>query len=238
MKKLVLCFLTLFVACTAFAQTVINDLNAEKRTVTGFHGIDVGTGIRLILTGGNSEEVAVSAATAEFRDRIVTKVDNGILKIYYENKTDAINKKHERKDLKAYVSYKTLDQLEANTGAEVKIEGTLQSATMKMKANTGARIEGKINSNDLKVEQNTGSFITLSGQAEKLEVEGDTGSKFEGEELSTSVCNANVSTGARVWVTANKELSAKANTGGNVKYKGDPSVKDIKKSTGGTVSKI
>ena len=239
MKKLLLSFSLLFVASTAIlAQTVINDLNVEKRNVAGFHGIDVGTGIQLTLTNGNVEEIAVSAETTKFRDNIVTKVENGVLKIYYDNKTDAVNKKNERKNLKAYVSYKMLDQLEANTGASVDIDGVLTSASLKIKANTGARIKGKISSTDLKVEQNTGSQISISGQTEKLEVEGDTGSKFDGADLVTNICNAKVSTGARISVTANKELSAKANTGGNVKYKGEPSVKEIKKNTGGSVSKI
>ncbi len=239
MKKLLFAFLLCFVTGVSVkAQTVINDLNVEKRTISGFHGIEVGTGIRLTLTGGNAEEVAVSAATAEFRDRIITKVENGILKIYYESKTDAINKRKETKDLKAYVSYKTLDQLDVTTGAEVQIDGTLTSASLKIKASTGGKMNGKISSNELKVDQNTGSLIILSGQVEKLEVEGSTGSKFEGEELVTSNCNAKVSTGARIWVTANNELSAKASTGGNVKYKGQPSVKDIRRSTGGSVSKI
>ena len=239
MKKIAGCFLLIFVSVSvSFTQTVINDLNVEKRTLTGFHGIDVATGIHLTLTNGNTEEVAVSAATTAFRERIITKVENGILKIYYESKTNAINSGREKKELKAYVSYKTLSQLDVTTGAEVWIDGMLESTTLKINANTGARIHGKVSSSELKVDQNTGSIITLSGQTEKLEVEGSTGSKFEGEELVSSNCNAKVSTGARVWVTANKELSAKAHTGGNVKYKGEPAVKEIKKGTGGTVSKI
>lgn len=239
MKRLLLCFI-LFAATGVIsqAQTVINDLNVEKRTATGFHGIEVGTGIHLTITQGTIEEVAVSAASVQFRDRVVTKVENGILKIYYESKTDAINKSKERKELKAYVSYKTLDRLEASTGSEVTIDGILTAASLRLSATTGARVNGKISSSELKVNQNTGSVISLSGQAERLEVEGDTGSKFDAEDLVTGICNVKVSTGARIWVTANKELSAKANTGGNVKYKGEPAIKDIKRSTGGTVSKI
>ena len=76
----------------AGAQAQYNDPNVEKRTVGTFHGIDVATGVELVLMEGAAEEVAVSAATAEFRDRIVTKVENGILKIHYETKTGAINK--------------------------------------------------------------------------------------------------------------------------------------------------
>jgi hypothetical protein len=239
MRKFLTGFLALlFIAPALLAQTVINDLHVEKRNVSGFKGIEVATGIRLTLTHGNVEEVAVSAAETEFRDRIVTKVENGILKIYYESKKDAINRKNERKDLKAYVSYKILDHLEANTGALVDIDGTLTAPSLKINANTGARINGKISADNLKVDQNTGSVISLSGKTEQLEAEGSTGSKFECEDLVSNNCNVKVSTGARIWVTANNHLSAKANTGGNVKYKGEPAVKEIKKGTGGTVSKI
>ena len=239
MKKLFLSFLLSVITAGAVpAQKMINDPNAEKRNITGFHGIEVGTGIELTLTEGNAEEVAVSAATTEFRDKLVTKVEDGILKIHYETKTGSVNKNKESKDLKAYVSYKTLDLLHANTGAEVKIEGVIKSASLDMDANTGALINGEVNINDLKVNQSTGSKITLSGKADKLDIEGSTGSKFMGEDMSTESCNAKVNTGARISVNAGKELQAKASTGGIVKYKGGASIREIKTNTGGSVSKI
>jgi hypothetical protein len=239
MKKLLLSFLIIATTGgTLLAQKTINDPNAEKRGVSSFHGIDVGTGIELILTEGSAEEVAVSAATTEFRDKIVTRVENGILKIHYETKMGSINKIKETKDLKAYVSYKMLDMLDANTGAEVEINGILKSASFDLKANTGALVKGEVDIAILKVSQNTGSKITLSGNAEKLDVDGSTGSKFKGEDMNTSSCNVIVSTGAIVSVNAEKELQAKASTGGSVKYKGNPTVKEIKRSTGGSVNKI
>lgn len=220
------------------AQKTINDPNAEKRNVSGFHGIDVATGIKLVLTEGSAEEVAVSAATTEWRDKIVTKVENGVLKIYYENKLNSINSKKEKKELKAWVSYKTLDRLGINTGAEAEIEGVLQSASLDLNVNTGGLLKGEMNVTVLKVRQNTGSRITLSGKADKIEIDGDTGSKFMGEELSTGSCNITVSTGAQVWIKAEKELQVRANTGGMVKYKGNASIREIKTHTGGSVSKI
>ena len=239
MKKLFLSFFAVAIAATAvLAQKTINNPNAEKRTVSSFHGIEVGTGIELNLTEGNTEEVAVSASTTEFRDKIVTRVENGILKIQYETKMGSINKKKESKDLKAYVSYKTLDLLHATTGAEVKITGVLKSSSLDMKANTGALVDGEVDIAALKVSQNTGSKITLSGKAEKLDIDGDTGSKFKGEEMSTSNCNVTVSTGAIVSVKAEKELQANANTGGVIKYKGNASIKEIKTNTGGSVTRI
>jgi len=238
MKKI---FLSLLFAAgfsgILFAQKTINDANAEKRNVGSFHGVEVATGIKLVLTQGNTEDVAVSASSTEFRDNIVTKVENGILKIHY-NYELKINKNKEKKELKAYVSYKNLDFLEANTGADVEIEGVLKSPSLKMKANTGGLINGDINITELDVNQNTGSVITISGETRKLEVEGSTGSIFRGSDLKTTECNATASTGAGIYITVQKELNVKANTGGYIKYKGDAGIRDIKTNTGGSVSRI
>ena len=239
MKKLLLSFLVIAISCTAvLSQKTINDPNAEKRTVSSFHGIEVGTGIELTIIEGSMEELAISAATADFRNKIVTKVENGILKIYYESKMKSINKVKESKYLKAYVSYKSLDQLHATTGAEVKISGVLKASSLDMKVNTGALVTGEVDINTLKISQHTGSKITFTGKADKLIVDGNTGSKFKGDEMNTADCQVTVSTGALVLVNAEKELMVKANTGGNVKYKGNAIKKEIKRNTGGSVTKI
>ncbi|MBL7745014.1 MAG: DUF2807 domain-containing protein [Chitinophagaceae bacterium] len=234
-------FISALLACTFYnllAQKTISDPNVEKRTVGTFHGIDVATGIKLILTEGNTEEVAVSADKTEYRDKIVTEVVNGILKIHYETKTGAINRRNESKNLRAYVSYKKLDRLDVTTGAQIEINGVLKSASLDLKANTGGMIKGEISITTLKVDQNTGSKITLTGSADNLGVDGDTGSKFFGEGLRTSNCDAEVSTGAQVFINVDKELNAKANTGGYIKYKGQGGIRNIKTNTGGHVSRI
>lgn len=239
MKKAFLSLLLLAgLTTTSFAQKTINDNNAEKRTVGNFHGIDVATGIELTLTKGTTEEVAVSASEIEFRDKIVTEVVNGILRIHYETKSGAINKKNESKRLKAYVSYKTLDLLHVTTGAEANVDGVLEATTFELKANTGGLVKAEINISTLTVDQNTGSKITLTGKVDKLEAEGDTGSKFMGENLTTNTCFVKMSTGAGIHISVDKELNVKADTGGYVKYKGNAGIREIKTNTGGTVSKI
>lgn len=239
MKNIFLSFLLIIVFSNfSFAQKTINDANAEKRTVAGFHGIDVGTGIVLTLTKGNAEEVAVSASEIQYRDKIVTEVVNGILKIHYETKTGAINRQNQTKGLKAYVSYTSLDLLHVSTGAKVNIDGKLESPSLDLKANTGGLVNGEINIGSLKVDQNTGSKITLTGKVDQMDAAGSTGSKFMGENLSTNSCNVEMSTGAGIYISVEKQLSVKANTGGYIKYKGTASINEVKTNTGGRVSKI
>jgi hypothetical protein len=237
MKRYLLPFLLCCLTLTVQAQKVINDANSEKRAIGSFHGLEVSSGVELILTAGNTEEVAVSAATNEFRDRLITKVEDGILKIYYKNEVMK-NTKREKRDLKAYVSYKMLDHLEVNTGADVRIEGVLKSETLKMKANTGGVLKGKIDIGNLEVIQNTGSIITISGTASSLDVEGTTGSIFKGIDLETGSCSADVTTGAGIYITVQKELDVKATTGGFIKYKGNAGIKEAKTNTGGSVTRI
>jgi hypothetical protein len=150
----------------------------------------------------------------------------------------AINKKNESKNLKAYVSYNTLHELYVSTGAEVEIIGTLTSTNLELRANTGGLVKGEIDINRLKVSQNTGSKITISGKAGNFEILSDTGSKFSGEDLSAGTCFIEVSTGAGVIITVEKEMNAKANTGGYIKYKGEGGIREIRTNTGGSVSKI
>ena len=86
MKKVCLSLLLVVSFYNLLAQKTISDPNAEKRDVTGFHGINVATGIKLIISEGTTEQVLVSADKIEYREKIITRVEKGILKIYYENK--------------------------------------------------------------------------------------------------------------------------------------------------------
>jgi len=238
MKKLLSLVILLSFATLVQAQKIINDPNVVKRTVGSFHGINVGTGIKLVMSEGAAEEVAVSSNKPEYRDKIVTEVENGILKIYYENKLKAINTAKEKKELRAYVTYKSLDELNANTGAIVQVEGILRAGSFKLKANTGSIVKGAVDVDVLSVDANTGAVVTLAGEAGKFSFDGDLGAVFNGAELKTNSCEVSASTGSGVYITVQKELSVKASTGGFVKYKGNADTKNIKTSTGASVSKL
>jgi hypothetical protein len=61
---------------------------------------------------------------------------------------------------------------------------------------------------------------------------------FKGIDLKTDNCTAKTSTGAGIFIQVDKELYARANTGGFLKYKGNAGVKEIVTNTGGSVKKI
>lgn len=238
MKKSVFFVAVMLLTTTLIAQKQIDDANAEVRTVGSFHGIKVSNGITVYLTQGNSEMVAVSANEVEVRNKIITRVENGILKIYYDEDDWKFWKNFSNKKSRAYVSVKEIDKIQATSGADVLMEGLLRAGSLRMDASSGASINGKVEASSLEVDQSSGSVITISGNISgSLKVDGSSGSVFRGYELTVENCDAETSSGAGVQVTVNKELNVQASSGGYIHYKGNALIRDVHTSSGGSVSR-
>lgn len=238
MKKLFLSFICFF-SLVAFAQDnkVVNDANAVVRTLNGsFSSISVSSGIDLYLTQGNEESAAVSAANAKQIDMIKTEVVKGTLKIYFDNKGESWKSDHKR--LKAYVSFKTLEKLNVSSGSDVKLNGSIKSDKLTLDVSSGSGFNGAVNANELMADVSSGASIKISGKADKLTVSASSGSDFKGYDFVTDYCTAKASSGSEINVTINKELNAKASSGGDIVYKGTALIRDIKTSGGGSVKKV
>lgn len=237
MKKIFISLITLLSLQLHAQDVVVNDANAEKRTLSGsFNAIHVSDGIELFLTQGSDESVAVSASEKKYMERLKTEVIDGTLKIYYDNKTMVWNG-NEKRRLRAYVSCKDIDHLKASSGSDVRAKTVLKLETLKMHFSSGAQFNGEININSLEVSENSGAEVTVSGKAENLKTDLNSGAMFKGFDLAVNYCDAKATSGAEVRITVNKELAAKANSGGSIKYKGEGVVKDITVNSGGSVKR-
>ncbi len=237
MKKILFSFLTLL-SLHIFAQdVVVNDANAVQRTLSAsFNAISVSDGIDLYITQGDTESVAVSASDDKFLDRLKTEVADGTLKIYYSDNSVVWNSNAKRK-LKAYVSFKNLGSLKASSGSDVKAKSVLTLDNLKMHFSSGSQFNGEVDIKTLEVSENSGAEINLTGKAENLKTDLNSGAIFKGYDLSVNYCEAKATSGAEVRITVNKELAAKANSGGSIKYKGEGVVKDINVNSGGSVKR-
>jgi hypothetical protein len=236
MKKIMLFVLLISLpAAWAGAQKTMNDANAEKRNVSGYHAISVSGGIDLYLSPG-SEAVAVSASETKFRDRIRTEVVDGVLKIWYDY--DKAFHLDINRRMKAYVSFKSLDKLNASGGSDVSVDGSISGNSLALTLSGGYDFQGKVELSDLKVVANGGSDVNISGTAKNLDIDASGGSDFKGYELTTDVCNIGASGGSDVYITVNKELSAESSGGSDVFYKGNGTVKEMRSSGSSGIKKV
>ncbi|HNU87581.1 MAG TPA: DUF2807 domain-containing protein [Ferruginibacter sp.] len=238
MKKLFLSLVCLL-SLAAFAQDskTIADPNATVRTLNGsFTAISVSSGVDLYITQGNEESLAVSASDEKYMSRFKTEVVNGTLKIYYDNNGVSWTN-HDNRKLKAYVSFKTLQKLHGSAGSSVILKGGMTAEDLDMKFSSGSEFEGQVNAKQLTIDQNSGSEINITGKADKLVIEVSSGASFKGYDMTVDFCDAQASSGGDVKITINKELSAKATSGGGIRYKGAGLIRDININSGGIVKK-
>jgi hypothetical protein len=238
MKNLSLVAVLMLAGILAFAQnpTVINDPNAQKRSVGDFHGIRVGGGIQLYLSQGGEEAVAVSSNDREYRDRIVTEVKDGILHIYLDDKFHW-NWGGRNLKLRAYVSCKQLDQLRAAGGAGIDVDQTITSTKLEVHIAGGGHVRGKFQAGEMTVGISGGGDSHLSGTAGRLAVSVSGGGDFQGYELAADNCEAKVRGGGDIYVTVNTTLSASVSGGGNVRYKGNGTVSESRTVGGGNITR-
>lgn len=233
MKKLILTFALIFFSVSLFAQKTIYDTNVAVREAKNYYAINVSDGINLYISYGD-EAIAVSASETKYRDKIKTVVENGVLKIWYDDNKFSWNSK---KDLKVYVSFKNLRSLNASGGSDVIVEGSIKSNQLKIDLSGGCDFKGRVEVSELNVNQSGGSDIIINGRAEKVFINVSGGSDFKGYSLITDYCEAEASGGSDIEITANKEINARANGASDISYQGSAVLKESKTSGASSVSK-
>lgn len=234
MKFFNLLSVTLVFSTILMAQKQIYDPNAEVRTVKGFHAIKVSHAIDLYLSQSDNEVVAVSAAKEEYRNRIKTEVENGVLRIWYDN--DSRWSRGDKK-LKAYISFKTLNKLTASGASDVRVTGTIKANDLDIIMSGASDFYGAIHSNSLTVDLRGASDMTVTGSAVSLKIEVSGASEFKGYALQADNCFAKASGASDIRITVNKELNAHASGASGVYYKGSGVIRDIKTHGASNISK-
>jgi hypothetical protein len=238
MKKIF--FLLYLVVAAGFIsvgqEKMIKDANAEKRSVSGFHTIKIGDGIDLYLTQDESEAVAVSASKIEYRDKIKTTVENGVLRIQFDrNAWEMLSWRN--RQLRAYVSVKTLKELSASGGSDVYIQSGLKAGDLKMHISGGSDFYGIVNADNMEIHASGGSDTKISGKVTNLKISASGGSDFNGFDLIADNVFVSASGGSDARITATRELGVECSGGSDVDYKGNAVIKYKSSSGGSSVSK-
>lgn len=235
MKHILMSAVMSLVLTSVLAQgKTINDPHAVKRSVGSFHAISVGGGVDLYLSQGD-EAVVVSAESEKDREKIITEVVNGELRIGYDwhNWGWSSGDKH----LKAYVSAKTLDKLHAGGGSDVYVEGVFRAEDMDVVLSGGSDGHGELQARKLHIDVSGGSDSHFRGTAGDLIISASGGSDFQGKDFSADHVTASASGGSDVYVIVNKELDARASGGSDVYYSGSGTVREINASGGSSVKR-
>lgn len=227
--------LSLFLVITTGAHAALTSDGRQSRSVEEFHGISVSNGIDLYLTQKNVQEVRVEADEEDL-ENLVTKVEGGILKIYMKEKSWSLfNMGWSHSARKVYVSFKTLDKLEASSGSDVVSQSVLNLDHLELDASSGSDVKLELNADRVNATTSSGSDIKLKGKANYLQANASSAGDIDATDFQTKRCDASASSGSDLRVYATEELDANASSGADIAYWGNPARKNINESSGGDV---
>ncbi|HKI89072.1 MAG TPA: head GIN domain-containing protein [Draconibacterium sp.] len=211
-----------------------NSDKTENRNVKNFNGIKVSTGIDLYITMGNSEEVRI-VAEDNIIDDVVTEVKDGTLHIYLK-KNNWFNWGRFNETRKAYVTVKQLESIDASSGSDVRSENTLKGDEIDIQASSGSDVYLDIVYKNVSLKTSSGSDAKLTGKAKYFTASASSGSDIVARDFETEKCNVKANSGSDATVNVSDELVAKASSGADIRYYGNPKTKDTDESSGGDVS--
>ncbi len=209
----------------------------EQRGLSNYNFIDVAGGIRIELFDGEPK-AEINVIKGEL-DRLITEVKNGTLHIKFEKNSGFWNNGGQKAEIKLYGA-QNIEGIDASSGSRVYSESFVKSDDFELGVSSGARVDLHLQSGSVSASVSSGASVDIEGEGRTINVKSSSGGKFDGKKFKCENAEAKASSGGAAIVWATDSFSAKASSGGLVKYKGDPKhvQVDVGKYSGGNVSKI
>ncbi|MCU4175268.1 head GIN domain-containing protein [Carboxylicivirga sp. N1Y90] len=221
----------LLISLISLGFNTIQAQEKENRTIGDFTKIEVSSGINLYITQGDEIDLLVESEKSELH-KIITKVDNGTLRIYNKNSYNWGMKKAP----KVRLTFKEISSISCNGGADVYSQNTIKAENLRVTTSGGADAYLDVVCNDVSLKTSGGSDIKIKGTTKNLKASASGGSDIHANDLKALVVEVNTSGGADASVWAVESISAKASGGGDIDYHGNPKVKNITESGGGDIT--
>lgn len=223
-QRISLSICLLLLAIFSFGQT---------RSIADFNALTTAGSVKVELIKSTTPKIEYKMLKGKDVD-LITEVKNGKLTVKIKNKWGMSSAKA---DVKVY--YTSLNSIVSSAGSTIQSFEKINSDNMSISSSSGSRISLMLNANSTSVNSSSGSSITLSGDVKGTGTfDSSSGSSINASDLSINDANVDASSGSSISLWVKNKISADASSGGNIKYKGSPTVVDTDKSSGGSVSKM
>ena len=200
-----------------------NVITKERPLDGSFNTIKISRGLDVYLTQSDSESLRVEA-DENLHDIITTNIENDVLVITARENIGRSSAK------KVMLHFNHISAIKATSGSDVVSTNTIRVSDLEINSTSGSDIELSIDAESVNCHSTSGSDIELKGKTNSFIAEATSGSSIEAEDLNTLNAQVKATSGANIRVNTSKKLTAKASSGGDIRYSGNPEV--IKTSDG------
>ena len=216
--------LTIWTTCWVAAQ------ESEVRNVGSFRGIKSAEAVDVYLKKGTKESVRVEVSGTDLSN-VITEVSGSYLRIHMSRGS------FKRTNVKAYVTYVQLEKISASSASSVFSEGVIVTPSMEITVSSAAAVEVSLDADMVTADVSSAGEIILEGRGKTFEVEASSAGDVDAYKLQSEQVTARVSSAGSIKVMATKELDARASSGGDIRYRGNPMKTNTDSSSGGSVKK-
>jgi hypothetical protein len=206
---------------------------SEVRSLDRFTGVKASEAIDVYLKKGDKESVKVEVTGSNLSD-VLTEVSGSYLKIHMR---DDFSFRGNRRDVKAYVTYVDLDRISASSASNVFSEGPIHANTLEVHASSAANIEISLEVSSVQVHASSAGDVTLEGKAKSIDAEASSAGEVDAYNLVTETAEASASSAGSIKLNVSQELDGHASSGGDIRYRGNPSKTNTNSSSGGSVKR-
>ena len=223
----------LLAACANVSITGSGNVVTEEESFSDFDKVDASHGFKVDVSQGDTFRVVIRADDNLIEHVNVSKSGN-TLKIGLKRNRSY---KLENTTLEAEVTMPTLVGLDLSSGSHVTVTGFKSSDDFDADLSSGSHLRGDIEAGDVKFDLSSGSGMTLSGSAQDMMLDASSGGQIDLGDFSVVDADVGMSSGGRATVNVSGRLDADASSGSHVTYVGNPTLRDIDTSSGGSVER-
>ena len=215
--------------------TILSTISAQEKESRPIPSIItqvyVSSGIDLYVTQGNTISLEIEADKS-FMDKIITEVKGHELHIYTQTR---ISWKRTTVP-KVHLTINQLNRIVCSAGADVYTQNSIKADTLELKASSGADLYATVDTKLLKLKSSSGSDIKVKGKSRSLIASAGSGSDIIADDLAAKYVKVSTSSGSDAKVYALESIDAHASSGSDIIFYGNPTTKNIEKSSGGDVT--
>ena len=223
MKKIVF-VLVLLLSLSIGAQETIEKTTGEFSTVKVYDLINLkmikSDENKVVISGDNKRDVEV-----------LNK--NGKLKIRMD-----LNESYDGNDTVVILYYTSVDVIDANEGANVKVNEAIEQFEIDLKVQEGGEITATLKTTYANIRAVTGGVINVSGTSKNQDISIYTGGVVNGEKCITEQTEVSINAAGEAYVYATQYVDARIKAGGDIYIYGKPKKVNESKVLGGRIKRM
>jgi len=216
----------------AVSIITVSGQQSQNRTIGSFSGVKVAEGIDVYLKKGDKESVRVEVSGTAGLENVITEVSGSYLKVHMNDGPHKGNY-----SVKVYVTYVKLSKLSASSAGSIFAEETIKTNDLEIGASSAGSIEVAVEAEAIVASSSSAADVELRGKTKSFKVDANSAGEIDAYDLECQQVQAGANSAGSIKVTVVDDLNAHANSGGSIRYRGNPAKSVTTSNSGGSVKK-